>query len=166
PASRGRRSPPPACRSPCATRPDVSYHAGLHAADGQGSAGSLGCPRLERGAMALAESHGGGAPSDGLSVAQSGQSQTPKKNGWNRCHVCEYRKKDQEATASSSIKRLSSDGKATEVIGEVSRGGLTRGEHRACDHDLGLPENYIPCGIVDEDSARLRITFGSAFKTS
>jgi len=61
---------------------------------------------------------------------------------------------------------LSSDGKATEVIGEVSRGGLTRGEHRACDHDLGLPENYIPCGIVDEDSARLRITFGSAFKTS
>ena len=36
----------PACRSPCATRPDVSYHAGLHAVDGQGSAGSLGCPRL------------------------------------------------------------------------------------------------------------------------
>jgi len=52
------------------------------------------------------------------------------------------------------------------AIGDVSRGGLTRGDHRACDHDLGLHEKYIPCGIVDEDSARLRITFGSSFKTS
>lgn len=52
------------------------------------------------------------------------------------------------------------------AIGDVSRGGLTRGDHRACDHDLGVHENYIPCGIVDEDSARLQITFGSSFKTS
>jgi hypothetical protein len=29
-----------------------------------------------------------------------------------------------------------------------------------------LHEKYIPCGIVDEDSAQLRITFGSSFKTS
>jgi Rhodopirellula transposase DDE domain len=61
---------------------------------------------------------------------------------------------------------LSIDCKATVAIGDVSRGGLTRGDHRACDHDLGLHEKYIPCGIVDEDSARLRITFGSSFKTS
>jgi hypothetical protein len=52
------------------------------------------------------------------------------------------------------------------AIGDVSRGGLTRGDHRACDHDLGLHEKYIPWGSVDEDSARLRITFGSSFKTS
>ena len=52
------------------------------------------------------------------------------------------------------------------AIGDVSRGGLTRGDHRAWDHDLGLHEKYIPCGIVEEDSARLRITFGSSFKTS
>jgi Rhodopirellula transposase DDE domain len=52
------------------------------------------------------------------------------------------------------------------AIGDVSRGGLTRGDHRACDHDLGLHEKYIPCGIVDENSARLHITFGSSFKTS
>jgi Rhodopirellula transposase DDE domain len=68
--------------------------------------------------------------------------------------------------ASPSIKRLSIDCNATVAIGDVSRGGLTRGDHRACDHDLGLHEKYIPCGIVDEDSARLRITFGSSFKTS
>jgi hypothetical protein len=52
------------------------------------------------------------------------------------------------------------------AIGDVSRGGLTRGEPRACDHDLGLHEQYLPCGIVDADRARLRITFGSSFKTS
>jgi len=61
---------------------------------------------------------------------------------------------------------LSIDCKATVAIGDVSRGGLTRGDHRACDHDLGLHEKYIPCGIVDENSARLHITFGSSFKTS
>jgi transposase len=48
----------------------------------------------------------------------------------------------------------------------VSRGGLTRGEHRACDHDLGLKEKYIPCGIVDEESGQVHITFGSSYKTS
>ena len=61
---------------------------------------------------------------------------------------------------------MSIDCKATVAIGEVSRGGLTRGDYRACDHDLGLHEKYIPCGIVEEDSAQLRITFGSSFKTS
>jgi hypothetical protein len=61
---------------------------------------------------------------------------------------------------------LSIDCKATVAIGDLSRGGLTRGDHRACDHDLGLHEKYIPCGIVEEDSARLRITFGSSCKTS
>ncbi len=61
---------------------------------------------------------------------------------------------------------MSIDGKATVAIGDVARGGVTRGDHRACDHDLGLHEQYIPCGIVDEDSGQLCITFGSSFKTS
>ena len=52
------------------------------------------------------------------------------------------------------------------AIGDVSRGGLTRGAHRACDHALGLQEKSIPCGIVDEDSAQRRLPFGSSFKTS
>ena len=51
-------------------------------------------------------------------------------------------------------------------MGDVSRGGLTRGEYRACEHALGLHENSLPGGSVDEDSAQLRITFGSAAKTS
>ena len=67
---------------------------------------------------------------------------------------------------SNDVRRLSIDCKATVKIGEVSRGGLTRGDHRACDHDLGLKEKYIPCGIVDEDTAQLHLTFGSSYKTS
>ena len=56
--------------------------------------------------------------------------------------------------------------KATVHLGAVSRGGLTRGDHKACDHDLGLKEQYLPCGIVDEAKGQLRITFGSSYKTS
>ena len=48
----------------------------------------------------------------------------------------------------------------------MSRGGLTRGDHKACDHDLGCQEKYTPCGIVDEDTGQLTITFGSSYKTS
>ena len=64
------------------------------------------------------------------------------------------------------MRRLSIDCKAVVKIGEVSRGGLTRGDHRACDHDLGVSEKYIPCGILDEDSAQLHLIFGSSYKTS
>ncbi len=51
-------------------------------------------------------------------------------------------------------------------IGDFSRGGLTRGDHKACDHDLGCKEKYIPCGMVDEDTGQLGIIFGSSYKTS
>ena len=62
------------------------------------------------------------------------------------------------------VKRLSLDGKATVKIGEFSRGGLTRGDNRASDHDRGCTEKYVPCGIVDEERGALTITFGSSSK--
>src|SRR5258707_1273578 len=58
------------------------------------------------------------------------------------------------------------DCKATVKIGEYSRGGLTRGDNQASDHDMGCKEKYVPCGIVDEESAEMTITFGSSYKTS
>ncbi len=58
------------------------------------------------------------------------------------------------------------DCKATVNIGEYSRGGKTRGDNQANDHDMGCTEKYIPCGIVDEDSGQLHINFGSSYKTS
>ena len=64
------------------------------------------------------------------------------------------------------VKRVSMDCKATVNSGAFSRGGSTRGDHKASDHDLGCKEKYIPCGIVDEDTAQLYVTFGSSSKTS
>ena len=58
------------------------------------------------------------------------------------------------------------DCKATVNIGDYSRGGKTRGANQASDHDMGCQEKYIPCGIVDEDSGALHISFGSSYKTS
>jgi hypothetical protein len=68
--------------------------------------------------------------------------------------------------SSGRAKRLSLDGQATVKIGAYARGGLTRGDHQASDHDMGCQEKDVPCGIVDEESAELRITFGSSSKTS
>ncbi len=68
--------------------------------------------------------------------------------------------------SSGTVKRLSMDCKATVKIGEFSRGGLTRGDNEASDHDMGCKEKYVPCGILDEESGDLTITFGSSYKTS
>ena len=58
------------------------------------------------------------------------------------------------------------DCKATVTLGEFSRGGLTRGDVKACDHDFGGDAKYIPCGVLDEDTGQLHITFGGSAKTS
>jgi hypothetical protein len=51
-------------------------------------------------------------------------------------------------------------------LGEYSRGGLTRGENQALDHDFGCDQKAIPCGILDEDSGQLHLDLGSSSKTS
>ncbi len=58
------------------------------------------------------------------------------------------------------------DCKATVKIGDYSRGGCTRGDTRAADHDMGCREKYTPFGIVNEDTGELHLTFGSSAKTS
>jgi hypothetical protein len=68
--------------------------------------------------------------------------------------------------ASGNVKRLRIAGKATVHLGDWARGGLTRGDHKACDHDLGGKEQSIPCGRVDAKTGHLRSTFGRASKPS
>lgn len=63
-------------------------------------------------------------------------------------------------------RRLSMDCKAAVHIGDYSRGGKTRGDNKAADHDMGCKEKYIPFGLVDEDSGQLHIAFGSSARTS
>ena len=58
------------------------------------------------------------------------------------------------------------DCKAAAKIGNFSGGGKTRGDSEACDHDFGCAEKCIPCGILNENSGELHISFGSSYKTS
>lgn len=51
-------------------------------------------------------------------------------------------------------------------LGESSRRGKTRTQTKACDHDLKSGPKYIPCGILEEDTNTLHITFGNSHKTS
>ena len=63
--------------------------------------------------------------------------------------------KGEESVDGGLVKRLSIDCKATVNIGDYSRGGKTRGDSRAADHDMGCEEKYVPFGIVDEDEGVL-----------
>ena len=74
-------------------------------------------------------------------------------------------KKDHTGEDAEPVKRVSMDWKATVTMGAFSRGGQTRGEHKASAPDLGGKEKYIPCGIVDEDTAQRYVTCGSSCKT-
>lgn len=74
--------------------------------------------------------------------------------------------KDGRGRGGGKIKRLSMDCKATVKIGGYSRGGKTRGDNKAADHDMGCQEKYTPFGVVDEDSGQLHLVFGSSAKTS
>lgn len=58
------------------------------------------------------------------------------------------------------------DCKATVKLGELSRGGLSRGDNKACDHDFISSGSHTPCGIVDEDSGQVYINMGCSYKTS
>ncbi len=60
--------------------------------------------------------------------------------------------------------RLSMDCKATVNIGDYSRGGKTRGDNQAADHDMGCEQKHTPFGVVDEDSGQLYLSFGSLMK--
>ena len=60
---------------------------------------------------------------------------------------------------------MSMDCKAAVAIGDYSRGGKTRGDNRAADHDMGCKEKFVPFGLVDEDGGQLRLAFGSSAKT-
>lgn len=72
----------------------------------------------------------------------------------------------EDSVEEGQVKRLSIDCKATVNIGDYSRGGETRGDNRAADHDMGCEEKYVPFGIADEDAGALYLVFGSSFKTS
>jgi len=48
--------------------------------------------------------------------------------------------------------------KATVNIGDYSRGGQTRGDNQAADHDMGCQDKHTPFGVVNEDSGSLHLS--------
>ena len=75
-------------------------------------------------------------------------------------------KEHDDANHEKGAKRISVDCKATVKLGDLSRGGMTRGDRRACDHDMVCDGKHTPCGILDENMDKLYIQFGSSAKTS
>lgn len=122
--------------------------------------------------MTRTEHHGGGSESQRLPPAQGHQGETPKKLPETDAIFANLADQDGQPLALATpaeegqIKRLSIDCKATVKIGEYARGGKTRGDPRAADHDMGCEEKYVPFGLLDEDSGQLHLTFGSSSKTS
>ena len=89
----------------------------------------------------------------------------PKKIPQTNAIFANVKAKD-EANKELGAKRISVDCKATVKLGDLSRGGMTRGDNRACDHDMQCTGKHTPCGILDQDSGDLHIQFGSSAKTS
>ena len=75
---------------------------------------------------------------------------------------------NQESDQREDSLRISIDSKAHLKIGELSRGGESRGKKatKAHDHDTEVQAKLIPFGILEVMSAMLTITFGTARETS
>jgi hypothetical protein len=81
-------------------------------------------------------------------VAPGAQGQTPKKVPETDAIFANIRERDRDSQ-DEAVMRLSMDCKATVKIGDYSRGGKTRGDHRAADHDMGCEEKHTPFGVVN-----------------
>lgn len=71
-----------------------------------------------------------------------------------------------QAKKDETILRLSFDAKATVLIGAFSRGGVSRVEVKALDHDFGSDGKITPFGILLPDHDRLFLYFASGKITS
>ncbi len=100
-----------------------------------------------------------------LPAAPGAQGQAPKKIPLTDAIFANLRCKD-DAGNDPSVTRVSIDCQATVNMGRYSRGGMTRGGHKAADHDMGCREKYTLFGAVNENSRELYLHVGSSAKTS
>ena len=71
-----------------------------------------------------------------------------------------------EADADAGTIRLSIDTKTTVLIGNLSRGGKSRSEHQALDHDLEPEAKLTPFGIHRPDTAETWLSFTTGNATA
>jgi len=72
----------------------------------------------------------------------------------------------ERAREDEKVLRLSFDAKATVLIGALSRGGLSRVEVKAMDHDFQPQDKVTPFGILLPDEGRLFLYFTQGKVTS
>lgn len=137
----------------------------FHPADRRGSDQPVAGTRRVGSGPPVAEHHGRRLEPQRVSAASGSQGQAPKKVQETDAIFANIRAKDRAAEG-RRVLRVSMDCKATVKIGEYSRGGRTRGDTQAADHDMGCDEKYTPFGIVNEDTGELHVSFGSSAKTS
>lgn len=72
----------------------------------------------------------------------------------------------EEARKDEQVLRMSFDAKATVLIGALSRGGVSRVEVKALDHDFQPQDKVTPFGILLPDEGRLFLYFTQSKVTS
>jgi hypothetical protein len=136
-------------RSSLPTRPDFPRDPVVHPADGSASLGTAPCSRVPRGLLTVAQHDGGDFEPQRLPPAPGGQGQASKKLPQTDALVTNLAEQDGKpltgatGIAQGQIMRLSIDCKATVNIGDYSRGGTTRGNAQAADHDMGCSERHL-----------------------
>jgi DDE family transposase len=150
--------------SSLSARPDLPRDPIVHPADGSASLATAARSRFPRGLLTVAQHDGGGSEPQRLPPAPGGQGQAPKKLPETDAIFANLAEQDGKPLTGATdvekeqIMRLSIDCKATVNIGDYSRGGTTRGNTQAADHDRGCEEKYVPFGILEEDSGQVHLS--------
>nr|WP_242523201.1 hypothetical protein [Thiocystis minor] len=149
-----------------ATGSHLPHRVVVHPIDGGGSAEAVASTRLCRRHAALCDDDGRGAQPQRRPATPGAEGQAPKKIPETDAIFANIKEKDGQSMTDDTTKRIRIDCKATVNIGADSRGGKTRGDNQAADHDMGCKEKDTPFGMIDEDTAQLALLFGSSAKTS
>jgi hypothetical protein len=121
----------------------LSHDIVVHPFDSRGSHQAVAGTRICGRSVALAKRHVGSVEPERLPVTSGDQGQTPKKAPETDTIFANIQKHDR-ACQGEAVMRLSVDCKATVNIGDYSRGGKTRGDNKAADHDMGCEEKHTP----------------------
>jgi hypothetical protein len=132
-----------------AAGPELSWSLVVHTPDRRQCPARAREARVCRRRAALAWHDGRDPQPQRLPAAPGAQSQARKKVPQTDAIFDNIQVKD-GAGNDPSVARGSIDCKATVNIGPYSRGGKTRGDNRAADHDMGCREKYPPFGILEE----------------
>lgn len=101
-----------------------------------------------------------------LSVKTHSEDQTAKKNAETALIFDNIAAIKRETAGQPDVLRISIDTKAKVKIGDFSRQGKSRQPEAAWDHDYTPVAVVVPFGILEVESRRLTLIFGTSYETS